>query len=71
MIERTHKYRLIVSAAIMALALIGLSARLLFLHLGPYADRRVRINDLRRLEQDLHVGRGKILDRNGNILARY
>lgn len=69
MIERTQKYRLIILAAIMALALIGLSARLLFLHLGAYADRRVQINDLRRWEKDLHVGRGKILDRNGNILA--
>lgn len=69
MIDRQHKCRLIVAASVMALALTGLSARLLFLHLGPYADRRVRINESRRLEQDLTVGRGKILDRNGNILA--
>jgi len=69
MIERKHKYRLIISAVIMVLALIGLSARLLFLHLGSYTDRRVRINELRRLEKDISVGRGKILDRNGNILA--
>ena len=69
MIERKHKYRLVILAAIMALALIGLSARLFFLHLGPYADRRVRINKLRRLEKNLNVVRGKILDRNGNVLT--
>ncbi|MBU4199083.1 MAG: penicillin-binding protein 2 [Verrucomicrobia bacterium] len=69
MIERKHKYRLIISAVIMVLALIGLSARLVFLHLGPYTERRVQINELRRLERDLNVARGKILDRNGNILA--
>ncbi len=69
MIERIQKYRLLAAAAVVALALIGLSARLMFLHCGPCADRRVRINDLRRLEQNLDVGRGKILDRNGNILA--
>ncbi|NLB59707.1 MAG: penicillin-binding protein 2 [Lentisphaerae bacterium] len=69
MIERRYKLRLVISAAVMVLGLAGLSARLIFLHLGPYAERRARINELRRWEKDLHVGRGKILDRHGHILA--
>ncbi len=70
MIERQHKYRLIIAATLMALALIGLSARIISLHLGPSTDRRAQINKLRRLEQDLPTKRGKILYRNGNILAQ-
>ncbi len=69
MIERKHKYRLIVAALIMTLGLAGLSARLLFLHVGPCGERLSQINELRRLEKSLEVGRGKILDRQGNVLA--
>lgn len=69
MTERKHQVRLMWSVVMVALAFFGLSARLVYLHLGPCADRRMRMNDARRLEKDLTIGRGKILDCNGNILV--
>lgn len=47
----------------------GLAARLGHLHLGSNTALQDRVRRMRRIRQDLHVGRGRILDRNGNLLA--
>ncbi len=47
----------------------GLMARMLVLHLGPTDALRARIESIRKSEETLLVERGRILDRNGNILA--
>lgn len=71
MIERRYRNRLIGLAILMTLALTGVSARLVYLHfhLGPGVDRGARITAMRQFRERLAVGRGKILDRNGNVLA--
>lgn len=71
MIERRYRNRLIGLAMLMMLALIGVSTRLVYLHfhIGPSMDRGGRIAAMRQFRESLAVGRGKILDRNGNVLA--
>ena len=71
MIERRYRNRLIGLAILMMLALIGVSTRLVYLHfhLGPGVDRGARITAMRQFRERLAVGRGKILDRNGNVLV--
>jgi len=71
MIERRYRNRLIGLAILMMLALIGVSTRLVYLHfhLGPGVDRGARITAMRQFRARLAVGRGKILDRNGNVLV--
>lgn len=71
MIEQGYRNRLIALAVLMLLALLGVSGRLVYLHfhLGPGMARSVRIAELRQFQQSLSASRGKILDRNGNVLA--
>lgn len=58
-------------AILMMLALIGVSTRLVYLHfhLGPGMDRGARVDAMRQFRESLAVVRGKILDRNGNVLT--
>lgn len=65
------RWRLVTCAALQGLALLGLSARLTYLHAGPHAETLAMIRKTRHWEQKLHVERGKIFDRRGeaNILA--
>ncbi|MBI2441530.1 MAG: penicillin-binding protein 2 [Lentisphaerae bacterium] len=71
MIERNYRNRLASVALLMLLALGCVSARLIYLHfqLGPSQKRSLRIVSTRQFRESLTVSRGKILDRNGNILA--
>jgi len=71
MIERRYRNRLIGLAILMMLALIGVSTRLVYLHfhLGPGVDRGARVDAMRQFRESLAVVRGKILDRNGNVLT--
>src|ERR1035437_6583201 len=71
MIERRYRNRLIGLAILMMLALVGVSTRLVYLHfnLAPGVDRGARITAMRQFRERLAVDRGKILDRNGNVLA--
>ncbi len=71
MIERRYRNRLVGLAIFMVLALVGVSTRLIYLHFhfGPGADRGSRITAMRQYREKLAVERGKILDRNGDILA--
>jgi len=47
----------------------ALAVRLFFLHLGENRSLRERVEALRRAEIRLQPSRGRILDRNGNVLA--
>ncbi len=63
------KGRTRVAALVISVVFIGLGVRLFFLHLKPAASTRSRIEIGRRLEVKTRGPRGRILDRNGNILA--
>lgn len=63
------KARVIGTAAAIAAVFAGLGARLAFLHLNPSPSTLERIGTGRYLEQKTRGPRGRILDRNGNILA--
>jgi cell division protein FtsI (penicillin-binding protein 3) len=59
---------ILVALTVMA-AQIGLAARLAFLHLGPNEEYKARVTRTRKMEKQMLVGRGRILDRNGETLA--
>ena len=69
MIERKHRYRLTGYVVVMISVLFCLSLRIVYLHAGSYRRQWKRMRKTRRFEKDLKIGRGKILDCNGNILA--
>jgi len=71
MTEFWHRCRFFLVTLIVLLALNGLVARLVYLHfrLGGGAERNTRLMEVRRLEADLLVSRGKIYDCRGNTLA--
>jgi cell division protein FtsI (penicillin-binding protein 3) len=54
---------------VIAAVFTGLGVRLAFLHLRPSPGTMARIETARRLEQETRGPRGRILDRNGNMLA--
>lgn len=56
-------------AAVILAVFAGLGVRLAFLHLRPAPSTLVRIEKGRHLEEETRGPRGRILDRNGNILA--
>ena len=59
--------------ALVAVALLavwgGLAARLGFLHLGENEALRERVRGMRAVEETILVGRGRIFDRNGQLMA--
>ena len=63
------KGRTILTAVLIVAAFAGLGVRLAFLHLKPSAGALERIGRGRHLEQKTRGPRGRVLDRNGNILA--
>jgi cell division protein FtsI (penicillin-binding protein 3) len=67
--DRAVKSRFALSAALILLAILGLGVRLAFLHLGPHASVRERIEGNRSIEKRLAARRGLICDRRGNTLA--
>jgi cell division protein FtsI (penicillin-binding protein 3) len=69
MTERAQTVRLAVITAGLLAVWVGLGARLAYLHLGENDRLRSRIHAIREIEQPILVGRGRILDRNGNLLA--
>lgn len=64
-----YKGRTIVTSVVITAVFIGLGVRLAFLHLRPSPERLTRIESGRHLEQETRGPRGRILDRNGNMLA--
>jgi cell division protein FtsI (penicillin-binding protein 3) len=69
MTERRQKWRLILVVVVIALVWTGLGIRLSYLHLGANDHLRERIEAIRTVENEILVGRGRILDRMGNIMA--
>jgi cell division protein FtsI (penicillin-binding protein 3) len=69
MIERALQYRLALIALLVGMMLLGLGARLAFLHLSPHERWEDRVARMRRAERVLPAERGRIMDRNGQILA--
>lgn len=69
MIERGYMSRV----AVVAVALLGawgvLAVRLGFLHLGENVALQERVRRMRAVEEQILVGRGRILDRNDRLLA--
>ena len=69
MTERQHRLRI----ALIMLTTVGLwgglAYRLIKLHLGSNDNLRKRIDRIRTVENKILVGRGRILDANGNVLA--
>jgi cell division protein FtsI (penicillin-binding protein 3) len=64
-----YKGRTVLTSVVIAAVFIGLGIRLAFLHLRPSPGTMARIENGRRLEQETRGPRGRILDRNGNMLA--
>jgi len=69
MIERRYTWRILLLSILVLAAWVGLGIRLAFLHLGEGDELRERVLLRRRIEQKIRVGRGRILDRNGEALA--
>jgi cell division protein FtsI (penicillin-binding protein 3) len=64
-----YKGRTVFASVMIVTVFIGLGIRLAFLHLRPSPGTMARIENARRLEQETRGPRGRILDRNGNMLA--
>jgi len=64
-----YKGRAVLSSVGIAAVFVWLGVRLAFLHLRPSPRTLARIEAGRRLEQESRGPRGRILDRNGNVLA--
>jgi cell division protein FtsI (penicillin-binding protein 3) len=64
-----YKGRTVVTSVVIAAVFVGLGVRLAFLHLKPSPGTLARIERGRHLEQETRGPRGRILDRNGNMLA--
>jgi cell division protein FtsI (penicillin-binding protein 3) len=64
-----YKGRTVTTSVVITAVFIGLGVRLAFLHLRPSPGILSRIESGRHLEQETRGPRGRILDRNGNLLA--
>lgn len=69
MTERSHDWRIAFVTVALTAAWLGLAARLAHLHLGPNDRLRARVEEIRKVEEEILVGRGRVLDCHGNILA--
>ncbi len=69
MTERSHTWRMAMVVLAVTAAWAGLAARLALLHLGPNEGLRSRIAKIRTVEETILVGRGRVLDCHGNLLA--
>jgi len=69
MTERRQMARFMIVALALAAIWTGLGVRLAYLHLGENEQMRSRVQRMHKVEKELLVGRGRILDRNGNIMA--
>jgi cell division protein FtsI (penicillin-binding protein 3) len=64
-----YKGRTVITSVVITAVFVGLGVRLAFLHLRPSSELLTRIESGRHLEQETRGPRGRILDRNGNMLA--
>jgi len=68
-IDRGYIWRTTFVAVVLLSVWAGLAARLGFLHLGKNESLKNRVRNMRTVEEKILVGRGRILDRNGQLLA--
>lgn len=61
--------RILCLLAVLSFAWGALAYRLIKLHLGPNEEIRQRVTRIRTVEKRILVGRGRVLDANGNALA--
>ena len=69
MIDRGYIWRTTLVVVALLLVWGGLAVRLGYLHLGPNDVLRERVRRMRTVEEQILVGRGRILDRNDRLLA--
>ncbi len=69
MSERRHLVRLLMASGAVLAAFGGLAFRVGQLHLGENRELRAKVTRARHVEQQILVGRGRIFDRRGAILA--
>ncbi|MFH0953050.1 MAG: penicillin-binding protein 2 [Verrucomicrobiota bacterium] len=69
MTDRGYTWRMVLAVVVLLAGWGGLAARLAVLHLGPNEGLRARVDQIRKVEEEILVGRGRILDSHGNILA--
>lgn len=69
MTENCHRWRVTLIVVAMSAVWIGLGVRLSHLHLGDHPRLLAQIEKTRQVSARILVGRGRILDRNGNVLA--
>lgn len=69
MIDRQYIWRTTLVVVLLLAAWSGLAVRLGSLHLNDNVKLRDRIQRMRTVQEELRVGRGRVLDRNENILA--
>ncbi len=68
-IDRGYIWRVTLVAVVLLAMWGGLAARLGYLHLGDNASLKERVRKMRTVEEKILVGRGRILDRNDQLLA--
>lgn len=69
MTERRPFSRMLLVALLVTVVWTGLGLRLFSLHLGENGALQEKVANIRKREKSILVGRGRILDRNGNIMA--
>jgi len=69
MTDRSHATRLYTVVGLLTTATVGLSCRLVFLHMGPHQALRERIRSSRITRTTIHSRRGRVFDCKGNLLA--
>jgi len=69
MTDRRYTWRVVLVFIMVAMVWLGLAFRLSLLHLGRNENLRARVEKIRKVEEEILVGRGRILDCEGNILA--
>lgn len=69
MTENSHRWRVTLVVVAMSAVWIGLGVRLSHLHLGDHPRLLAKIEQTRQVTARILVGRGRVLDRNGNVLA--
>ncbi|MGD9873394.1 MAG: peptidoglycan D,D-transpeptidase FtsI family protein [Kiritimatiellia bacterium] len=69
MTRRRISWRFLVLILLITAAFTGLTARILWLHLGRHEELQARIQARHKMQFSIKVGRGSILDRNGTVMA--
>lgn len=69
MSDSSQRWRITAIVLAMSAVWIGLGIRLSHLHLGDHPHLLEKIERTRQVSQRILVGRGRVLDRNGNVLA--